>query len=55
MSEDMKRINHQLDILQKELQRQLNNSRIEYIDLNTFANQVNNLKIKKNTLFLESF
>lgn len=55
MSNDIKQINKQLDILQKELIRQLKTTNIEYIDLNTYVNQVNNLKIKKNTLYLNSF
>lgn len=53
MSEEMRRINKQIQTLHKSLQTQLNQTSIEYIDLNTYVNQINNLKIAKNTLYLE--
>jgi len=52
MSDEMRVINKKLQILQKNLLTQLNSTNIEYIDLLTYYNQVNNLKIKKNTLYL---
>lgn len=52
MSKEMKQLNKNLDRLQSNLLKQLQSTKIEYIDLLTYYNQVNNLKIKKNTLFL---
>ena len=53
MSEEMRRINNQIKTLHDMLVNQLDNTSIEYIDLNSYVNQLNNLKIAKNTLYLE--
>lgn len=54
-STTIKDINKQLDKLQRNLIKQLQSTNIEYVDLLTYYNQVNNLKIKKNSLYLDTF
>ena len=50
----MREINNQLDTIQTNLLNQLERDKIEFIDLQTYANIVNNLKIAKNNLYLNS-
>ena len=54
MSKKMREINNQLDTIQTNLLNQLERDKIEFIDLQTYANIVNNLKIAKNNLYLNS-
>lgn len=51
--EDITKINKQLDKIQAALLKQLKTTNIEYIDLLTYTNRVNNLKAKKDYLFLK--
>ena len=48
----MQQVNNDLKALQKSLLKQLQCTSIEYIDLYAYADKVNTLKIKKNTLYL---
>lgn len=49
---EIREINKDLNALQKSLIKQLQCTNIEYIDLYAYADKVNALKIKKNTLYL---
>lgn len=53
MSGDIAHYNRMLRQLQKNLIEQLQTTEIEYIDLLAYYNQVNNIKIAKNTAYLE--
>lgn len=46
-------INKGINQLQRDLINQLEAVSIEYIDLYAYADKINALKVKKNTLFLE--
>ena len=48
----MKEINNDLKAIQASLLNQLKSTNIEYIDLYSYADKINTLKIKKNTLYL---
>lgn len=49
---DLKRINKQINQLQTELLKQLQTTNIEYIDLYRYVNQLEALKIKKDSIYL---
>ena len=53
MDSQIKKLNKQLETIKKDLIKQLQHNNIEYINLHAYASRVNNLKHKKDLIYMD--